>query len=141
MRKASLIILGATAGSGLTLLVMDPRAVSVGSSAEAALSDTYKQLNLFGEVFERVRADYVEKPDDGKLVQSAINGMLAGLDPQAISVSDAFLDKGEIVSTHHVGECVAGSFTLNIFGQSGSGITWASTLPRRLPSRRISPSQ
>src|SRR6516162_10875952 len=83
MRKASLIILGATAGSGLTLLVMDPRAVSVGSSAEAALSDTYKQLNLFGEVFERVRADYVEKPDDGKLVQSAINGMLAGLDPHS----------------------------------------------------------
>jgi carboxyl-terminal processing protease len=83
MRKVSLIILGAIAGSGLTLLVMDPRAVSVGSSAEAALSDTYKQLNLFGEVFERVRADYVEKPDDGKLVQSAINGMLAGLDPHS----------------------------------------------------------
>ena len=60
-----------------------PGAVSVGSSAEAALSDTYKQLNLFGEVFERVRADYVEKPDDSKLVQSAINGMLAGLDPHS----------------------------------------------------------
>ena len=37
-------------------------------SAEAAHSDTYQQLNLFGEVFERVRADYVEKPDDSKLV-------------------------------------------------------------------------
>jgi carboxyl-terminal processing protease len=63
--------------------VTHPSAVSVGSSAEAALSDTYKQLNLFGEVFERVRADYVEKPDDSKLVQSAINGMLAGLDPHS----------------------------------------------------------
>ena len=83
MRKASLIFLGAIAGAGLTLLVTHPRAVSVGSSAEAALSDTYKQLNLFGEVFERVRADYVEKPDDNKLVQSAINGMLAGLDPHS----------------------------------------------------------
>ena len=57
--------------------------VSVGSSVKAALSDTYKKLNLFGEVFERVRADYVEKPDDSKLVESSINGMLAGLDPHS----------------------------------------------------------
>src|SRR5262252_1109605 len=83
MRKASLMFLGAIAGAGLTLLVTHPGAVSVGSSAEAALSDTYKQLNLFGEIFERVRADYVEKPDDSKLVESAINGMLAGLDPHS----------------------------------------------------------
>jgi carboxyl-terminal processing protease len=83
MRKLSLIFLGAIAGAGLTLLVTHSGAVSVGSSAEAALSDTYKQLNLFGEVFERARADYVEKPDDSKLVQSAINGMLAGLDPHS----------------------------------------------------------
>ena len=55
----------------------------VGSSAKAAASDTYRQLNLFGDVFERVRADYVEKPDDSKLVESAINGMLAGLDPHS----------------------------------------------------------
>ena len=83
MRKTSLIFLGAVAGAGLTLLVTQPRTVSVGSSAKAALSDTYQQLNLFGEVFERVRAAYVEKPDDNKLVQSAINGMLAGLDPHS----------------------------------------------------------
>jgi len=36
-----------------------------------------------GVVFERVRADYVEKPDDGKLVESAINGMLNALDPHS----------------------------------------------------------
>ena len=83
MRKTPLIFLGAIAGAGLTLLVTQPRMVNVGSSAEAALSDTYQQLNLFGEVFERVRAAYVEKPDDNKLVQSAINGMLAGLDPHS----------------------------------------------------------
>src|ERR1700747_3229173 len=83
MRKVSLIFLGAIAGAGITLLVTHPGAVSVGLNAEAALSDTYKQLTLFGEVFERVRADYVEKPDDSKLVQSAINGMLAGLDPHS----------------------------------------------------------
>src|SRR5215471_5133769 len=41
------------------------------------------QLNLFGDVFERVRADYVEHPDDTKLIESAITGMLAGLDPHS----------------------------------------------------------
>src|SRR5262249_17019575 len=46
-------------------------------------SDTYRQLSLFGDVFERVRADDVEKPDDSKLIESAINGMLAGLDPHS----------------------------------------------------------
>jgi carboxyl-terminal processing protease len=83
MRKTSLIFLGAIAGAGLTLLATQPRTVFVGSSAKAASLDTYRQLNLFGDVFERVRADYVEKPDDSKLVESAINGMLAGLDPHS----------------------------------------------------------
>src|ERR1700758_2581484 len=83
MRKTSLIFLGAIAGAGLTLLATQPHSVLVGSSAKAASSDTYRQLNLFGDVFERVRADYVEKPDDSKLVESAINGMLAGLDPHS----------------------------------------------------------
>jgi carboxyl-terminal processing protease len=55
----------------------------MGSSARAATSDTYRQLNLFGDVFERVRSDYVEKPDDSKLVESAISGMLSGLDPHS----------------------------------------------------------
>src|ERR1700678_615623 len=83
MRKTSLVFLGAVAGVGLTLLATHPHSVFVGSSANAALSDTYQHLNLFGDVFERVRADYVEKPDDAKLVESAINGMLAGLDPHS----------------------------------------------------------
>jgi carboxyl-terminal processing protease len=83
MRKTSLIFLGAFAGGALTLLVTHPYTLSVASSAKAELSDTYQQLNLFGEVFERVRAAYVEKPDDNKLVQWAINGMLAGLDPHS----------------------------------------------------------
>ena len=83
MRKTSLMILGAAAGAALTLLATQPRFMMLGNSAAAAAADTYKQLNLFGDVFERVRSDYVEKPDDGKLVESAINGMLAGLDPHS----------------------------------------------------------
>jgi carboxyl-terminal processing protease len=83
MRKTSLVFLGAAAGVMVTLLATQPHSLLVGSSARAAASDTYRELNLFGDVFERVRADYVEKPDDSKLVESAINGMLAGLDPHS----------------------------------------------------------
>ena len=85
MRKTILVLLGAVSGVALTLLATQPRLVKVGfgSSAKAAAADTYRQLNLFGDVFERVRADYVEKPDDAKLIESAINGMLAGLDPHS----------------------------------------------------------
>jgi carboxyl-terminal processing protease len=52
-------------------------------SASAANSEIYKQLDLFGEVLERVRADYVEEPDDSELIESAINGMLTALDPHS----------------------------------------------------------
>ena len=49
----------------------------------AANAETYSQLNLFGDVFERVKADYVEKPDDAKLIEGAINGMVTSLDPHS----------------------------------------------------------
>ena len=82
MRKTSLILLGAAAGAAMTLIAVQPR-IMLGTAAKAAAADTYRQLNLFGDVFERVRADYVEKPDDQKLIETAINGMLAGLDPHS----------------------------------------------------------
>src|SRR6188508_1067979 len=83
MRKTPLILLGAAAGVAVTLITTQPRIVFDGARAQAAAADTYRQLSLFGDVFERVRADYVEKPNDAKLVESAINGMLAGLDPHS----------------------------------------------------------
>ncbi len=57
--------------------------LAVPSVAGAASSYTYRQLNLFGDVFERVRADYVEEVSDKDLIESAINGMLAALDPHS----------------------------------------------------------
>jgi carboxyl-terminal processing protease len=83
MRKTSLLLLGAVGGAALMLVATQPKLILLGSSAKAAAADTYKQLNLFGDVFERVRADYVEKPEDGKLVEYAINGMLSSLDPHS----------------------------------------------------------
>src|SRR6476646_2264586 len=83
MRKTSMLLLGAATGVAVTLIATPPRIVLDGARAQAAAADTYRQLSLFGDVFERVRADYVEKPDDSKLIESAINGMLAGLDPHS----------------------------------------------------------
>src|SRR5215469_4518309 len=84
MRKTFLVLLGSATGAALTLLATQPTFIAVGATARAAASaDTYRQLNLFGDIFERVRSHYVEKPDDSKLVESAINGMLSGLDPHS----------------------------------------------------------
>ncbi len=46
-------------------------------------ADTYRWLTLFGDVFERVRAEYVEKVPDKTLIENALNGMLSGLDPHS----------------------------------------------------------
>ncbi len=51
--------------------------------AVADKSDTLQMLDLFGEVFERVRADYVEPVKDADLIEAAINGMLTSLDPHS----------------------------------------------------------
>jgi len=53
------------------------------SPAQAADDGTFRQLDLFGEVFDRVRADYVEPTEDAKLIETAINGMLTALDPHS----------------------------------------------------------
>jgi carboxyl-terminal processing protease len=51
--------------------------------AQSNSSETYRLLNLFGEIFERVRTDYVEGTEDRKLIEDAINGMLTSLDPHS----------------------------------------------------------
>ena len=51
--------------------------------AEEMSNKTFEYLNLFGDVFERVRSDYVEKVDDSALIEAAINGMLTSLDPHS----------------------------------------------------------
>ncbi|MBB1249711.1 S41 family peptidase [Rhizobium sp. G21] len=78
IRKTSLVLLGALLGSTATLAVY-----SAGLPAQAAGSSTYRELSVFGEVFERVRAQYVTPPNEQKLVESAISGMLTSLDPHS----------------------------------------------------------
>lgn len=67
--------------------------VSKYDSAKKDTADTYRQLNLFGDVFERVRAQYVEDVTDETLVEDAIQGMLSSLDPHSSYLdADGFKD-------------------------------------------------
>ncbi|MDR6755751.1 carboxyl-terminal processing protease [Mycoplana sp. BE70] len=78
IRRASLVLvgalLGATAMSSIYSLTMP---------AEAAGASTYRELSIFGDVFERVRAQYVTPPKEDQLIENAINGMLSSLDPHS----------------------------------------------------------
>ena len=56
---------------------------NAGAAATANSAETYRLLNLFGDIFERVRSDYVEVPSDEELIEAAITGMLASLDPHS----------------------------------------------------------
>ncbi|MEW5421575.1 S41 family peptidase [Amorphus sp. 3PC139-8] len=82
MTRISLIGVGVLIGAVAVATLDGVRWMPTGV-AEAASSDTYRQLNLFGDVFERVRSDYVEQPEDSKLIETAINGMLSALDPHS----------------------------------------------------------
>jgi len=57
--------------------------ISLPVLAYAAKSNTFDLLNLFGDVFERIRTDYVEEVKDSDLIEAAINGMLTSLDPHS----------------------------------------------------------
>ncbi len=99
MRRISHTLLGAVIGAGMTVLAIQPPSSLVAAAKAAASTDTYSQLNLFGDVFERIRSGYVEKPDDSKLVEGAINGMIASLDPHSRYMNEkAWRDMQETTS-------------------------------------------
>lgn len=81
------MILGVIIGTFLTTLVLatpNPMSASLtGLSANAASSSIYRQLDLFGDVFEQVRMKYVDTIDDADLMEAAIDGMLTSLDPHS----------------------------------------------------------
>ena len=67
----------------IATLVVGLLAFPLAATAQDTSSETYRQLKLFGDVFERVRADYVEDVTDEQLIEYAIEGMLANLDPHS----------------------------------------------------------
>src|SRR5258707_13353730 len=74
---------GLIAAAAATLIVFGLHQDAGGAASSANSAETYKQLNLFGDVFELVRNDYVDDVKDDTLVEGAINGMLTALDPHS----------------------------------------------------------
>jgi carboxyl-terminal processing protease len=73
------VAFGAGIAAAPLILPVDFRALA----QEGSRAETYRLLNLFGDVFERVRAEYVEPVSDRDLIENAISGMLSGLDPHS----------------------------------------------------------
>ncbi|WP_439595471.1 S41 family peptidase [Falsiroseomonas sp.] len=77
---------GAVGAAFLAGAVVGPMVAIPGIQAwaqEGGRAETYRLLNLFGDVFERIRAEYVEPVTDRDVIENAINGMLQGLDPHS----------------------------------------------------------
>jgi carboxyl-terminal processing protease len=79
-------LIAATVG-GLLGIAIAPQLAGPLLASETDQAKTYKQLELFGDIFDRIRAKYVEDVDDAKLIEAAINGMLTSLDPHSSYLS------------------------------------------------------
>jgi carboxyl-terminal processing protease len=77
-----LFVLGATFGIVGAMFVAKTDLLST-TAVVAAPADTYRNLRVFGDVFDKIRTDYVEEVDETKLIEAAINGMLTSLDPHS----------------------------------------------------------
>lgn len=76
-------IVGITAG----LLASTQVAAPLLAQDSTRSSNVYEQLDLFGDIFERIRAQYVEEVEPGELIEAAIDGMLTSLDPHSSYLS------------------------------------------------------
>ena len=96
----------------LAVLALIPASAAVRAAAE---SDTYKQLDALMDVFERVRVDYVDKTDDKKLIEGAINGMLASLDPHS-----SYLDARDFSNMKQTTDGEYGGLGLTVSTEEGA---------------------
>lgn len=96
----------------ITIVVLTALILSLtNANAKELSSDVYEKLDLFSEVFERVRLFYVDDLNDGEIIEKAISGMLSGLDPHS-----SYLDKKAFakMQEHTSGE----------FGGLGITVSW-----------------
>ncbi|MFD0916545.1 S41 family peptidase [Pseudahrensia aquimaris] len=98
IRKYSMLLAGAAMGAVAAFAINDG---VLSFRADAAGPETYRQLDIFGDIFERVRSQYVNEPNEQELIKQAINGMLQSLDPHS-----SYLDpkEREAMSTQTRGE-------------------------------------
>ena len=93
MKKYALVGLGGTlAGALLATQVAGPLIAQEATKSESV----YQQLDLFGDIFERIRSQYVEEVDSEKLIEAAINGMLTSLDPHSSYLSAKDFDDMQV---------------------------------------------
>ena len=93
LSKRRLLVLAAMIlGAFSALFLIAPLTTKAQSNNE----ETYRQLTLFGDVFQRVREDYVEEVSDQDLVEAAINGMLTSLDPHSAYLPDDNFQKMQV---------------------------------------------
>ena len=88
-------------GSAALLMAMAVPSLTTAQSDDK--EETYRQLSLFGDVFERVRSDYVEEVADQDLIEAAINGMLTSLDPHSGYLPDDNFKKMQVQTTGRFG--------------------------------------
>ena len=81
------LILAAAGGAVLGLVATTQVAGPLLAQEAQADTNVYEQLDLFGDIFERIRSNYVEEVDDRELIEAAINGMLTSLDPHSSYLS------------------------------------------------------
>ena len=104
MKFRSGLLVGAAFLAGVALgpvtgIIGGRSAITSALAQDSGHSDTYALLNLFGNVFDRIKAEYVEPVSDRDLIENAINGMLTGLDPHS-SYMNAKAYRDMQVQTH-----------------------------------------
>jgi carboxyl-terminal processing protease len=82
------LLMAAAGGTVLGLVATTQFAGPLIAQTATADANVYEQLDLFGDIFERIRQGYVEDVDDKKLIEAAINGMLTSLDPHSSYLSE-----------------------------------------------------
>jgi carboxyl-terminal processing protease len=124
-KQIPLVVIGAATGAALTLLAAQIPLNAVAKSSGHA--EEYRALELFDDAFEQVRQNYVERPDDNKLIQNAINGMMAAL-------GDSYYLDGKAAS--HTVSCSGDSCP----GDIGLRFTIAEGLPKIITAIDDSPA-
>lgn len=79
--------MAAATGTLASVLITTQVAAPLLAQESTKTTNVYQQLDLFGDIFERIRAQYVEEVDEGDLIEAAINGMLTSLDPHSSYLS------------------------------------------------------
>jgi carboxyl-terminal processing protease len=80
-------LMAAAGGTLLGVVATTQIAAPLLAQEAAKTENVYEQLDLFGDIFERIRAQYVEEVDAGELIEAAIDGMLTSLDPHSSYLS------------------------------------------------------